>query len=152
MEISHLHLGFVLLLILWAMRFLERFWRRPKRLEHALRVQGLKGIPYRFPFGDVKQFLELRKEALARSMSLSHDIIPCVSPYIQCIMSQYGHSKLNFNLTRIVNMLKGNPCWIGRITDNSDGSLLIQSKFHWFLIDVSEKDGVWVIYGQRKMD
>jgi hypothetical protein len=74
-------------------RLLERFWLQPKRLEHALRAQGLKGTPYRFHFGDVMQFLQLRKEALEKPIPLSHDIIPrvAVAPYIQRIMSQHGN-------------------------------------------------------------
>jgi cytochrome P450 len=70
---------------------------RPKRLEHALRAQGLMGTPYRFPFGDLKLWLEHRKEALAKPIPLSHDIIPRVAPYVQHVITQHG--KISFTWT-----------------------------------------------------
>ncbi|KAJ3685057.1 hypothetical protein LUZ61_014221 [Rhynchospora tenuis] len=76
MELSLLYIGFAILVVSWGIRFLNKFWFRPKRLEHALRTQGLDGTPYRFPFGDAKQFVELSKAARAKPIPLSHDIVP----------------------------------------------------------------------------
>ncbi|KAJ3685063.1 hypothetical protein LUZ61_014227 [Rhynchospora tenuis] len=92
MEISLLYVGFAFLVVSlpWFMKFLEKFWLRPKRLEHALRTQGLTGTPYRFPFGDMLQFVELRQAAYAKPMPLSHDIIPRVAPYFQRVINQHG--------------------------------------------------------------
>ncbi|KAJ3685062.1 hypothetical protein LUZ61_014226 [Rhynchospora tenuis] len=76
MEISLLYIGFAFLVVSRGIRFLNKFWFRPKRLEHALRTQGLDGTPYRFPFGDAKQAVELSKAALVKPIPLSHDIVP----------------------------------------------------------------------------
>ncbi|KAJ4780796.1 Cytochrome P450 [Rhynchospora pubera] len=92
MEISLQYIGFAFLVVSlsWFIALLQKFWLRPKRFEHALRAQGLTGTPYKFPFGDVLQFIELRKMAYAKPMPLSHDIIPRVAPYFQQVMNQHG--------------------------------------------------------------
>ncbi|PKH70579.1 hypothetical protein CRG98_050068 [Punica granatum] len=47
-------------------------------------AQGLKGPPYRFPHGNTKEILRMRKEAMGRPTSrhLSHDILPIIQPEI----------------------------------------------------------------------
>ncbi|CAD5183778.1 unnamed protein product [Musa acuminata subsp. malaccensis] len=83
-----------LLFLAWALRVLNWAWWRPRRLERALRAQGLNGTPYRFPYGDVKEILRLRKEARAKPMPLVHNIIPRLLPFFHRAMDEYG--KISF--------------------------------------------------------
>ncbi|KAJ4787721.1 Cytochrome P450 [Rhynchospora pubera] len=94
MEISLLYICFAILVVPWGIRFFNKFWFRPKRLEHSLRTQGLRGTLYRFPFGEAKQFAEESKAALVKPIPLSHDIIPRVMPFFHRIMTQHG--KISF--------------------------------------------------------
>ncbi|KAJ6795179.1 cytochrome P450 72A15-like isoform X1 [Iris pallida] len=86
----------LLLLLLWVgARAAEWLWWKPWRLERALRAQGLKGTPYRFLYGDLKESFKLSMEAKSKPMSSSsHDIIPRVLPFLQSSMEQYG--KISF--------------------------------------------------------
>lgn len=46
--------GLLGIVLLWqAARLLDRLWWRPRRLERALRAQGLRGTSYRFLTGDI---------------------------------------------------------------------------------------------------
>ncbi|XP_042377241.1 cytochrome P450 72A397-like [Zingiber officinale] len=84
------------LLVVWIVRTLNWAWREPRRLERALRAQGLDGSPYRFPFGDVKENNRLLQEVRAKPMPLhSHDIIPRLLPVFHRHYRQYG--KISFN-------------------------------------------------------
>ncbi|TVU35841.1 hypothetical protein EJB05_17748, partial [Eragrostis curvula] len=61
----------------WAWRSLERTLLRPRRLGRALRAQGLRGTAYRFPSGDMKEFVRLSVPACSQPMALrSHAIAP----------------------------------------------------------------------------
>ncbi|KAJ6832657.1 cytochrome P450 72A15-like isoform X1 [Iris pallida] len=89
----------LLLMLLWAaVRAAEWLWWRPWRLERALRAQGLKGTPYRFLFGDLKESfrasMEAKRKPISSSFSNPHDIVPRVSPFLQRSMEQYG--KISF--------------------------------------------------------
>lgn len=82
--------GIVLILILWARRVLNWLWLRPKKLERLLREQGLQGNPYRILVGDLKDLLKMQKEAKSKPMSLSDDIVPRVSPYLEYSVNKHG--------------------------------------------------------------
>uniref|UniRef100_A0ACD5VSY0 Uncharacterized protein n=1 Tax=Avena sativa TaxID=4498 RepID=A0ACD5VSY0_AVESA len=82
-------LGFVLL---WqAARLLDRLWWHPRRLERALRAQGLGGTSYRFLIGDATEYERRNKEARSRSIPLRcHDIAPLVAPLLHDIVREHG--------------------------------------------------------------
>lgn len=83
------------LVVVWALRTLERLLLKPWRLERALRAQGLRGSPYRFPTGDLKETARLNKEARSKPMPThSHSIIPRVAPLLLQSMNQFG--KISF--------------------------------------------------------
>ena len=79
-----------LLFLAWALRVLNWAWWRPRRLERALRAQGLKGTAYRFPYGDLKENARFSKEARAKPMPLAHNIIPRLLPFFHRAMDEYG--------------------------------------------------------------
>ncbi|KAL5079224.1 hypothetical protein RYX36_007645 [Vicia faba] len=59
-------------------------------LEKLLREQGFRGNSYRILVGDVKDLFKMQKEANSKSMNLSDDIVPLVSPYIQQSVKIHG--------------------------------------------------------------
>ncbi|KAF3339943.1 cytochrome P450 CYP72A219-like protein [Carex littledalei] len=82
--------AFSLLLIWGAARALEWAWLRPRRLDRALREQGLRGAVYRSLAGDMLESIRLNKEACTKPMPLSHDIIPRVAPFFHRSMKEFG--------------------------------------------------------------
>ena len=86
-----LFIGAFSLLLLWgAAQALERAWLRPRRLDRALREQGMRGTVYRPPVGDLMEHKRLKKEASAKPMPLSHDIIARVEPLLLRSMKEFG--------------------------------------------------------------
>jgi hypothetical protein len=86
-------LGALAAAALWgAWRALDRFWLRPRRLGRALRSQGLPGTAYRFPSGDMKEFLRLAAAAYSEPMPLaaSHAVAPRALPFDHSITRQHG--------------------------------------------------------------
>ncbi|XP_064997278.1 cytochrome P450 CYP72A616-like [Musa acuminata AAA Group] len=83
--------GLLLVVAVWVVYFV---WWTPRRLERALRSQGLDGTPYRFPHGDREQSARLDREVNAKPMPFSHSIIPRVAPCTHRTVSQYG--KISF--------------------------------------------------------
>ncbi|KAK7324469.1 hypothetical protein VNO77_28033 [Canavalia gladiata] len=80
----------LILALIWAWKVLNWLWLRPKKLERLLREQGLHGNPYRFLFGDSKDFLKARKEAISKPMNLSDDIVPRVFSYFHRSVNKNG--------------------------------------------------------------
>ncbi|PUZ55703.1 hypothetical protein GQ55_5G233400 [Panicum hallii var. hallii] len=74
----------------WAWRVLESTWIVPRRLGRALQSQGLPGTPYRFPFGDLREFARLAAAARAKPMPLSHDITPRVHRLYHNTIREHG--------------------------------------------------------------
>jgi hypothetical protein len=84
------------LLLQQAGRLLEQLWWRPRRLERALRAQGLGGTSYRFLTGDLKDYVQMNKEAESRPLPLRcHDIAAHVAPFAHNTIR--AHGKLSFS-------------------------------------------------------
>ncbi|OEL23873.1 Cytochrome P450 72A14 [Dichanthelium oligosanthes] len=84
--------GLLTLLVVWgAYRAVERCWLRPRRLDRALRAQGLGGTEYRFPAGDLKENARLNDEARARPMPPCHDVVPRVMPHLLNTVKEHGN-------------------------------------------------------------
>ncbi|CAI0409317.1 unnamed protein product [Linum tenue] len=73
---------------LW--RVMNWLWIRPKRLERYLRSQGFDGRPYRFLKGDMKEALEMVKEAKSRQLDISDDAALRVFPFPHHTVKTYG--------------------------------------------------------------
>ncbi|KAL5159730.1 Cytochrome P450 72A68 [Glycine soja] len=80
----------LILALICSWKVLNWLWLRPKRLEKLLREQGFRGNPYTLFFGDSKEFLKMRKEAVSKPMTLSDDIVPRVSAYVQHSVNKHG--------------------------------------------------------------
>ncbi|KAK7244046.1 hypothetical protein RIF29_38864 [Crotalaria pallida] len=80
----------VILTVIWGWRMLNWLWLRPKKLERLLGEQGLQCNPYRILVGDLKEILKSRKETESKPMTLSDDIVPYVSSYLQQSVNTHG--------------------------------------------------------------
>ncbi|KAL2331245.1 hypothetical protein Fmac_018826 [Flemingia macrophylla] len=80
----------LILALTCAWKVLNWLWLRPKRLERLLREQGLQGNPYRLLYGDSKDFLRMRNEALSKPINFSHHIVPRVFAYFQHTINMHG--------------------------------------------------------------
>ncbi|KAK8508035.1 hypothetical protein V6N12_025143 [Hibiscus sabdariffa] len=63
-------------------------------IQYRLREQGIKGPSYRFIYGNAKEILKLRNEALSKPLGLSDDIFPRVLPHAYTWMNMYGENFL----------------------------------------------------------
>ncbi|EAY75694.1 hypothetical protein OsI_03601 [Oryza sativa Indica Group] len=82
--------------LLWLCAWtLQWAWWTPRRLERALRAQGLRGTRYRLFIGDVAENGRLNREAASRPLPLgSHDVVPRVMPFFCNVLKEHG--KLSF--------------------------------------------------------
>ncbi|KAL5229002.1 hypothetical protein ABZP36_017267 [Zizania latifolia] len=82
--------------LLWLVAWtLEWAWWTPRRLERALRAQGVRGTRYRLFIGDVRENARLGREARLKPLPLGcHDIIPRVLPMFCNAVKEHG--KLSF--------------------------------------------------------
>jgi len=90
---SYLACGLLGLALLWpATRLLDQLWLRPRRLERALRGQGIRGTRYRFLTGDASDNGRQNKEAWAKpALPLRcHDIGARVRPFIHSAVREHG--------------------------------------------------------------
>ncbi|XP_008798317.4 cytochrome P450 CYP72A219-like [Phoenix dactylifera] len=109
-----------LLLVLRAWRGLEWVWWRPKRLERALRGQGLRGSRYRFLHGDLKETARLNKEARSKPMPFSHDIVPRVSPIFHRAIKENGKISITW-LGPVPRVTIMNPELVREVLSNKFG-------------------------------
>ncbi|KAL6648218.1 hypothetical protein ACP70R_012442 [Stipagrostis hirtigluma subsp. patula] len=69
----------------------ERFWWRPRRLERALRAQGLRGTSHSLLAGDLRENARMNREAWSRPLPLRcHDIAPRVAPFLHGKVREHG--------------------------------------------------------------
>jgi hypothetical protein len=90
--------GLLGVVLMWqAGRLLEQLWWRPRRLERALRAQGLRGLSYRFLIGDLKEYGRLNKEAWSRPLPLRcHDIALRVTLFIYKLVQEHGKACISW--------------------------------------------------------
>jgi hypothetical protein len=84
--------------LLWqAGRLLRLLWWQPRRLERALRAQGVRGTSYRFPAGDLKEYGRLAKEAWSKPLPLRcHDTAPRVAPFLHRLVLEHGRTSMSW--------------------------------------------------------
>ncbi|KAG8657836.1 hypothetical protein MANES_03G084000v8 [Manihot esculenta] len=73
-----------------AWRVLNWVWFRPKNLERFLRKQGIAGNPYRFFHGDLKQSVEMIKQARSQPFDFSQPLALRVAPFLLQTLNNYG--------------------------------------------------------------
>ncbi|XP_038986431.1 cytochrome P450 734A6-like [Phoenix dactylifera] len=91
-----LPLGGMVVCVAMALRVLDFLWWRPKRLEEHFSKQGIRGPPYRFFTGCVKEMVGLMLEASSKPMmpQNSHNILPRVLSFYHHWKKIYGSTFL----------------------------------------------------------
>ncbi|XP_047939281.1 cytochrome P450 72A397-like isoform X1 [Salvia hispanica] len=82
-------LAFVALIYTW--KLLNWAYIKPKKLEKALRKQGLKGNPYKLMYGDLKELMQSIIEARSSPIDLHDDIKPRLQSFFLNILQKYGN-------------------------------------------------------------
>lgn len=80
-----------LYLLLLFINFFNKVWWTPIRIQSALHSQGVKGPSYRFLHGNLKEIINLRKEAMSSPTELCHQSFSRIQPHV------YLWSKLHGN-------------------------------------------------------
>lgn len=88
-----LSLSFMLLLLLLKLTVL--LWWRPRKIEGHFSKQGIRGPPYRFFIGNVRELVGMMLKASSQPMPFSHNILPRV-------LSFYHHWKKIYGATFLV--------------------------------------------------
>ncbi|KAD2804549.1 hypothetical protein R6Q59_029996 [Mikania micrantha] len=83
-------LAVVAIFLFYAWRITNLLWFKPKKMEKFLRDQGLKGSPYKFFYGDLKEMEQMTTEAKSKPMNLSNDISNRVFPFFCKLVSTHG--------------------------------------------------------------
>uniref|UniRef100_A0A0D9VDJ3 Cytochrome P450 n=1 Tax=Leersia perrieri TaxID=77586 RepID=A0A0D9VDJ3_9ORYZ len=76
-----------------AVRIADAVWWRPRRLEAHFAAQGVRGPPYRFLLGSVREMVALMVEASSKPMSppTSHNALPRVLAFYHYWRKIYGN-------------------------------------------------------------
>ncbi|KAF8411125.1 hypothetical protein HHK36_003664 [Tetracentron sinense] len=59
-------------------------------IERQLKEQGIHGPPYRLLYGNTKEIMKMARETGSKPMSLSHDIMPRLNPFLHKAVMDYG--------------------------------------------------------------
>ncbi|OMO72111.1 Cytochrome P450 [Corchorus olitorius] len=82
-------------------KFLQKYWFTPLRIQREMNLQGIKGPSYKFMHGTNKETLKMIKEAKSKPMAtLSHDLLPRLHPYIYSRLNSYGKCYLSWRGSR----------------------------------------------------
>ncbi|KAI9187435.1 hypothetical protein LWI28_028138 [Acer negundo] len=111
--------GLCTIVIAWMlMRVVNLVWLKPKKLEKLLRQQGFSGNSYTLLHGDMKEMIEMTKQALTKAINLSdsqvHNIVPRVLPFNHHINTIYGKKSFIWN-GPTPNLCIGDPKMIREI-------------------------------------
>ncbi|XP_047939282.1 cytochrome P450 72A397-like isoform X2 [Salvia hispanica] len=82
-------LAFAALIYTW--KILNWAYIKPKKLEKALRKQGLRGNPYKLVYGDFKEIMQTIIEARSSPINLHDDIKPRVQGFFLNTIQKYGN-------------------------------------------------------------
>ncbi|OIW19737.1 hypothetical protein TanjilG_18547 [Lupinus angustifolius] len=88
-------ISFSLVFLLLVLKVTVVLWWRPRKIEGHFSKQGIRGPPYRFFIGNVKELVDMMLKASSQPMPLSHNILPRV-------FSFYHHWKKIYGTTFLV--------------------------------------------------
>ncbi|KAK6921871.1 Cytochrome P450 [Dillenia turbinata] len=84
----------ILYFLLNLLKFLNKVWWTPLRIQHLMSLQGIKGPPYKFLFGNTTEIHKMRTSSMQSPMELSHDIFPRIHPHVSAWTKLYGKNFL----------------------------------------------------------
>ncbi|XP_061973861.1 cytochrome P450 CYP749A22-like [Populus nigra] len=79
-----------LYLLLLFINFFNKAWWTPIRIQSALHSQGVKGPSYRFLHGNLKEIINLRKEAMSSPTELCHQSFSRIQPHVYLWSKLHG--------------------------------------------------------------
>ncbi|XP_047164614.1 cytochrome P450 734A1-like [Vigna umbellata] len=83
------------LFLLFLLKLTVLLWWRPRKIQGHFSKQGIRGPPYRFFIGNVKELVAMMLKASSKPMPFSHNILPRV-------LSFYHHWKKIYGATFLV--------------------------------------------------
>lgn len=78
------------LVLVFVLKIVVLLWWRPRRIEEHFSKQGIRGPPYRFFIGNVKELVEMMLQASSQPMPFSHNILPRVLSFYHHWKKIYG--------------------------------------------------------------
>lgn len=97
--LSLLKLVFISLIILvFVLKVVVFLWWRPRKIENHFSKQGIRGPPYRFFIGNVKELVSMMLKASSQPMPFSHNILPRVLSFYHHWKKIYGTYAFFFSL------------------------------------------------------
>ena len=110
-----------LCILVMVMKVLEAVWWRPKRLEEHFARQGIRGPPYKFFIGNVREMVALMLDSSSKSVPATagnyHNILPRVLSFYTHWKKIYGESESEFEAHRKIKPNFMIPvcvsCWAG---------------------------------------
>lgn len=81
----------ILVAITVAAKLVVQLWWRPRKVTKHFSEQGIKGPPYNFFIGNMKELVELMLKASSQPMTFSHNILPRVLPFYHHWKKIYGN-------------------------------------------------------------
>ena len=97
--LSLLKLVFISLVILvFVLKVVVVLWWRPRKIENHFSKQGIRGPPYRFFIGNVKELVSMMLKASSQPMPFSHNILPRVLSFYHHWKKIYGTYAIFFSL------------------------------------------------------
>ncbi|KMT00715.1 hypothetical protein BVRB_9g220010 [Beta vulgaris subsp. vulgaris] len=84
----------ILVAITVAAKLVVQLWWRPRKVTKHFSEQGIKGPPYNFFIGNMKELVELMLKASSQPMTFSHNILPRVLPFYHHWKKIYGATYL----------------------------------------------------------
>ncbi|KAL6983297.1 hypothetical protein U1Q18_016685 [Sarracenia purpurea var. burkii] len=85
-----------LIVLIPLLRFLNKVWWTPIRIQRKMRLQGIKGPSYKMVYGTTTEMINMMKESMKYPMELRHDILPRMHPHIYTWQKLYGTNFLNW--------------------------------------------------------
>ncbi|KNA26058.1 hypothetical protein SOVF_001220 isoform B [Spinacia oleracea] len=84
----------VLIAIAIVTKLVVQLWWKPRKIAKHYSNQGIKGPPYNFFIGNMKELVEMMLKASSQPMTLSHNILPRVLPFYHQWKKIYGATYL----------------------------------------------------------
>uniref|UniRef100_A0A5B6YZI1 Cytochrome P450 734A1 n=1 Tax=Davidia involucrata TaxID=16924 RepID=A0A5B6YZI1_DAVIN len=78
------------LVLVFVLKIMVHLWWRPRRIEQHFSKQGIKGPPYHFFIGNIKELVGLALKASSQPMPLCHNILPRVLSFYHHWRKIYG--------------------------------------------------------------
>ncbi|KAH6837683.1 hypothetical protein C2S53_018946 [Perilla frutescens var. hirtella] len=110
------------ILCFFLIRFLHTVWWTPTQLRARMKSQGIRGPPYKFPNGNIKEISYMRSQSMDKPlMDISHDLFPRLQPHVYAWTKAYGSNFICWHGSEC-QLFVTEPEAIKEILMNKDGA------------------------------